>query len=128
MSGLVQVFLHINFHTRENEPWITQARESELLPFWGKLLLELDCKLIQGGAAPDHAHLLIQISHEFSIQELIRRLKGASSHWIHRRWPELKDSGWQIGYAAFSVDPKALKRVARYIQGQREHHGYCEPK
>ena len=123
MSGLIRVVLHINFHTRDDLPWITLEREAELVPFVAKLLQGVDCKLIQGGAASNHIHLLLEMSPALSIQELVRRIKGASSHWIHRRWPELKEEGWQNGYAVHSVHPDGWDTVARYIQRQREHHG-----
>lgn len=85
MSSLIQVYLHVTFHTRDNLPWVTREREPEILAFLASSLLQAGSKLIQAGAADNHVHLRFGLSASHSIEETIRRVKGASSHWLHRR-------------------------------------------
>ena len=122
MSSLTRVYIHLTFHTRDNRPWMTIERESEVLIVLAATLQRTGSKLIQGGAADNHLHLLVDLSPSHSIEETVRRIKGASSHWLHRRWPELSEAGWQHGYAAHSVDYRNLDHVIAYIRDQRRHH------
>lgn len=70
----------------------------------------------------DHLHLLISLDPKISISELIKRIKGASSHWINQQ-NFLKDRfSWQTGYSAFSVSDSAIENVSNYIRNQKEHH------
>ena len=52
----------------------------------------------------------------------MHRLKGGSSTWIKDTFPELRNFGWQDGYAAFAVSKSLLLAVDKYIRRQPEHH------
>ena len=127
MSSNLRVFIHFCFHTRNNDPWVSEDREGELISLIGRILLDNDAKLIRGGCCDNHIHLLVKIPARMSVEELVRRIKGASIHWVHRRWPELADAGWQHGYAGFSVDYRNLRPVYDYIKNQRQHHSGNQP-
>jgi REP element-mobilizing transposase RayT len=57
-----------------------------------------------------------------AIAEAIGKIKGSSTYWIHQSFPEKSQFAWQRGYAAFSVSKSNVAAVARYIEGQKEHH------
>jgi REP element-mobilizing transposase RayT len=70
----------------------------------------------------DHTHALIDLPTCYSIEEVIKLLKGGSSYWInHHRLIEERFA-WGLGYGAFSVSHSDVGRVARYIANQEEHH------
>lgn len=122
MSSLVKIFVHVTFHTKLDEPWLTAEVEAELLPWIGQILLNMDAKLVEGGCFDNHVHLLLELPPKSCIEDVVRRAKGSSSHWLRRRWPELKTAGWQQGFAAFSVDYRNPQPVIDYIRNQRSHH------
>ncbi|MGE3802906.1 MAG: transposase [Candidatus Kapaibacterium sp.] len=71
---------------------------------------------------PDHVHALIDLPVHISIADIVKRLKGASSHWInHQNLIEPKFS-WGRGYGVFSVSHSHKERVVQYIANQEEHH------
>ena len=82
----------------------------------------LDCKVFIANGVVDHIHLLISLSPKISVVELVRTIKSNSSRWIHEKFLEHKDFGWQDGYSAFSVSYSGINDVAKYIKGQQEHH------
>lgn len=71
---------------------------------------------------PDHVHLLVKLSPNKSIADVLRELKADSSGWIHKEFPALQAFSWQLGYAAFTVSESQVERVRQYIRNQKHHH------
>ena len=71
---------------------------------------------------PEHTHALIDLPTNLSIEELIKLLKGSSSHWINEQKLVKGRFAWGRGYGAFSVSHSDVDRVANYIARQEEHH------
>jgi putative transposase len=70
----------------------------------------------------DHIHTLIDLPTSISIEECIKLLKGASSHYINQNGLTKGKFRCGKGYGAFSVSPSRLVEVVMYIQSQEEHH------
>jgi len=71
---------------------------------------------------PDHAHVLVDLPTSLPIDELVKLLKGSSSHWIDQNRLIPGKFSWARGYGAFSVSHSGVEQVARYIARQEEHH------
>ncbi len=56
------------------------------------------------------------------MSDVIRDMKAGSSGWQTRVFPELENSSWQRGYAAFTVSASMVEQVRRYIANQPVHH------
>lgn len=54
--------------------------------------------------------------------DLVEKIKTRSSKWIKDKGEEFANFYWQRGYGGFSVNPKRIDVVKRYIQNQEEHH------
>ena len=54
--------------------------------------------------------------------KLMEEVKGHSSKWIKTKGKEFSNFYWQNGYGAFSVKPKEVDHLIKYIRNQREHH------
>jgi REP element-mobilizing transposase RayT len=70
----------------------------------------------------EHVHALIDLPTKYSIEETIKLLKGASSHWVNQNRIIAAKFSWGRGYGAFSVSHSNVNDVARYIANQEEHH------
>jgi len=70
----------------------------------------------------DHAHALIDLPTNKTIEEVIHLFKGSSSHWINENRLIKGRFAWGRGYGAFSVSHSDLDKVANYIARQEEHH------
>ena len=117
-----QILLHIVFSTKERHPFITPHIRPRLYDYIGGIIRQQRGVLYAIGGMPDHVHLLIRWRPDESVSDLMRRVKGASSHWIHETYPELAAFAWQAGYAAFSVSKSSENAVKAYIANQEEHH------
>lgn len=71
---------------------------------------------------PDHVHVLFLQNPQKSISDLIKQIKGSSSHFMNREELILKKFAWQAGYASFSVSESQLAVVYNYIKNQKQHH------
>ena len=71
---------------------------------------------------PDHVHLLIKSSKNFTDASFMKELKGGSSVWMNENNLITGRFQWQAGYGWFSVSPKDTDEVIAYIENQAEHH------
>jgi REP-associated tyrosine transposase len=74
------------------------------------------------GGVADHVHLLVRFPARLSIADLVKQVKGSSSHLLNQR---LKvPFKWQGGYGGFTVSKSKLRVVPEYILNQEQHHQY----
>lgn len=71
---------------------------------------------------PDHVHVLFLQNPQKTISDIIKQIKGSSSHFINRGELIPERFAWQTGYAAFAVSESQLNAVYNYIKNQKEHH------
>ena len=74
----------------------------------------------------DHAHLLVQYRADESVAQVVQKLKGGSSMFLRRDFPELEEWTWEggfwaDGYFAESVGTSQEEMIRRYIREQAQH-------
>ena len=70
----------------------------------------------------DHVHALLDLPTNLSIEDVVQRFKGSSSHWINSNDVIKGKFAWGRGYGAFSVSESNVDAVAKYIANQENHH------
>ena len=110
-----RLFYHLVWPTRNRDPLISSVIENELFSYISKKARELDCKVIEINGIEDHIHVIIEIPPKNSISDVIKKIKGASSH-------EFKGLYWATGYGAFTVSERNLGAANEYVRNQKEHH------
>ncbi|HZS45244.1 MAG TPA: transposase [Blastocatellia bacterium] len=55
-----------------------------------------------------------KLRQDNAVSDVIRDMKAGSSGWQTRVFPELENSSWQRGYAAFTVSASLVEQVRRY--------------
>ncbi|HYI08630.1 MAG TPA: IS200/IS605 family transposase [Thermoanaerobaculia bacterium] len=113
---------HVTFSTKQRQPSITPDLEERLLPYLGGIVRQLGGMALAANAVPDHVHLLVTLPPTIAISEAVGKIKGSSSKWVHDSFSERRLFAWQRGFGAFSVSRSNVATVARYIEGQKEHH------
>jgi putative transposase len=116
------LFYHVVFSTKQRTKFIRPEIEQRVWAYLGGVASRQGAKTVQIGGMEDHVHVLLMAPPKVSPAELVRRIKGDSSRWIHEVFPELRNFGWQDGYGVFSVSRSNVPQVVKYIQNQREHH------
>ena len=69
----------------------------------------------------EHIHLFVELPTTLSIAELMKNLKGTSSHFVNDKLQPHDIFKWQGNYSAFTVSRWGVKKVIDYIQKQKEH-------
>ena len=119
---LYSSFTHIVFSTKNRFKFIPPEIETQLYAYIGGLLKNYDCVLLAAGGASDHIHLLVSLSKNHLVPDLVGKMKRNSSAWLKSKSPMLSKFGWQDGYSAFSVGHAQIPAVKKYIADQKEHH------
>jgi putative transposase len=70
----------------------------------------------------DHVHCLIAMACDQNIAQIMKLLKGDSSHFANSQSLFEIDFEWADDYYAVSVSQSHVEIVRNYIKGQEEHH------
>jgi putative transposase len=117
-----KIWIHAIWSTKERVPLIHQSIEQKVHQFLAEQLRELGCPVRIINGMPDHVHCLFLLNPQKSITEVIKQIKGSSSHFINQNNLMAEKFSWQTGYAAYSVSQSVLDKVFHYIQNQKQHH------
>ena len=115
-----KLIYHIVFSTKERLPLIVPEIRDRLYEYLGGVIRGEKGSLMEIGGMPDHVHILARFGAAIAVSEMLKRIKGSSSHWLSQEtgtW-----FAWQNGYGAFSVSESQVAAVRKYIQQQEEHH------
>ncbi|MEX1002847.1 MAG: IS200/IS605 family transposase [Crocinitomicaceae bacterium] len=117
-----KIWIHAIWATKERKPLISGAIEKKVYDFVSAQLREQGCPVRIINGMPDHIHCLFLLSPQKSIAEVIKQIKGSSSHYINQNNLIEKKFAWQTGYAAYSVSESVVEKVFLYINNQKQHH------
>jgi putative transposase len=117
-----KIWIHAIWATKERMPLISGAIEKTVYEFISAQLREQGCPVRIINGMPDHVHCLFLLSPQKSIAEVIKQIKGSSSHYINQNNLISEKFAWQTGYAAYSVSESSVEKVFHYIYNQKKHH------
>lgn len=117
-----KIWIHAIWSTKERIPFIHFNAEQKIYQLIMEQFLELDCPLKIINGMPDHIHCLFLLNPQKSIADVIKQVKGSSSHFINQNNLIEEKFSWQTGYAAYSVSESVVNNVFQYIKTQKEHH------
>ena len=117
-----EIYLHINWHVKDDRPMLNPDIEPLVYRF-----IQERCRKMKGvyfhgmGGTPTHVHLALNIEPHVTISELVKDLKGGSSHDLNTDLRR-KELYWQRGYGVVSFGKSHLDWVLKYLADQKEHH------
>ena len=115
-------WLHLTWETLRREPMMGKraaARASaNLLEYSHEKGIYMKINYFNS----EHTHALIDLPTNFTIEQVVKLLKGSSSHWINENHLVKGRFAWGRGYGAFSVSHSDAIKVANYISRPEEHH------
>ncbi len=110
------------FSTQERRPLLDDNLKPQLFAYLGGILRNLRGELLLVNGPRDHVHLLLLLPAPLSVSDLMEKVKGGSSRWVHERSPTRSSFAGRTGYAAFSVSHSDRERIRKYLANQEEHH------
>lgn len=117
-----QIYIQIVFAVKGRQNLIAKEHREELHKYITGIVSNRNQKLLSIFAMPDHIHILVSISPNISISDLVRDIKAGSSKFINdNKWTTGRFN-WQEGYGAFSYSKSNVDNVVKYILNQEHHH------
>ena len=117
-----KIWIHAIWATKNRMPFIQPAIEQQVYRFISNQLREQGCPVRIINGMPDHIHCLFLLPPNKSIADVIKQIKGSSSHYINHNDLIADKFSWQTGYASFSVSESVVDKVYQYIKNQNQHH------
>lgn len=121
-QSLSSILIHTIFSTKNREPLITPAIETQLHPYMAKIFRELKSPSLAIDGTSDHLHIVFSLGRVIKVADLVEEVKTESSKWIKTKGQEFRNFHWQKGYGAFSIGQSNVETLKRYIRGQKQHH------
>lgn len=117
-----KIWIHAIWATKERIPLIDAKSEIKIYDYLRKQLIEMGCPVRIINGMCDHVHCLFMLSPQKSIADVIKQIKGSTSHYVNEQNLISEKFAWQTGYAAYSVSESQLEKVFQYIKNQKQHH------
>jgi REP element-mobilizing transposase RayT len=120
--SLTKIWIHGIFGTKNRKHLIHADITKDVHIHLQERLEEMDCGVRIINGTSNHVHTLFLLSKEYSIAQVMKSIKGETSHWINQGDLVQSKFSWQVGYGGFSVSESDVKKVERYIKNQEMHH------
>ena len=118
-----KILVHLVWSTKNRLPFINSNIKQKLFTHIRQNALDKGIEIIEINGFVDHVHCLINLQYNQKIEDVVKLIKGESSHWINKN-NLLKDEffQWQAKYFAESVGVKDVGKIRGYIKNQEAHH------
>lgn len=117
------ISIHFVWATWDRQPLLQAELGRRVYRAIADQCAELSAQVIALGGIEDHVHLLVRLPASLSVADLVKTVKGSSSHLsTHEVLGHNHFFKWQRGYGAVSVSPRHVPKVSDCIARQREHH------
>ncbi len=122
-QSLSAVYVHVVFSTKDRKRFLQDIDlRIALHAYMGSVCKKLNCSPMRVDGVEDHVHILINLSRDTTLGNVIKETKRLSNIWLKAQSNDLHDFKWQRGYSCFSVSQSNLDSVVDYINRQAEHH------
>jgi len=117
-----RLYYHLVWSTKNREHLITPEIEKRLYAYLVHKAAELECFVYAINGWYDHVHLIMAIPPKHAVADVVKRLKGASSHDLNHAGELDATFAWQRGYGALSLGERQRPQAEAYVNNQKAHH------
>jgi len=118
----LRLYLHLVWATWDRLPLITPEIERPLHRCIQKEAQGKGCTVLALNGVADHVHLVVSLPATVTIAELVKQVKGVSSHFVNEELAPESTFKWQGFYGAFTVSRWDVEKIVAYVKRQKEHH------
>ena len=115
-------YYHLVWATKNRKPLIEAAFEKRLYAYMVKKAAELGAFVYIINGTENHIHIILSIPPKTSVADLVKLIKGASSHYINHVICPTEKFTWQRGYGCLTIGEKQRPIAENYVAKQKEHH------
>ena len=118
----VSLHYHFVWSTWDRAPRLTPILERRIHAAILARCEALGVVPIAVGGTDDHIHLLVGAPATLAPAEIMKNVKGATSHLINHAFGLAELFRWQGAYGVFAVSAERVLLVERYVLQQRARH------
>jgi REP element-mobilizing transposase RayT len=119
---ITKIWIHAMWSTKNRQAIIKPNYDQMLYSFINTQFAENGCIVKAINGMPDHIHCLFLMNNKKSLSDIIKSVKGASSHYVNEQNFIKEKFLWQDGYFAFSVSESNIEKTVEYIKNQKYFH------
>jgi REP element-mobilizing transposase RayT len=116
------LFLHLVWATWDRLPLITPRIERDLYRCIEDEARGKGCTVLALNGTDEHVHLVVSFPTTVTIAELVKQVKGVSSHMANSVLLAETQFKWQGYYGAFTISRWDVDQIVQYVKRQKEHH------
>lgn len=117
----LRMYVHLIWASWDRKPVLTPQLRGKVFTCMQEDCAKLNAELFAAGGTADHVHALVRLPATLCVADLVRQLKGSSSHLLNHECG-LSGFRWQGAYAAFTLSKSLGRQVRQYILNQEKHH------
>lgn len=118
----IKIWVHAIIGVKYREAVISPEIEEAVHGFIRQEFSKCNCFLDSLNGTADHIHAQFLLNPDLTIRQVMKQVKGASSHSINQSKLLKHKFAWQVGFGAFSTSESQVARLRGYIRKQKEHH------
>jgi REP element-mobilizing transposase RayT len=118
----VKVWIHLVWTTKHRKPLLDDSIRARVLEHIRQNAKAKGIFIDHIDGYHEHVHVLISLGTDQKIAEVVKLLKGESSHWINQEQLVEGNFQWQHEYFAVGVSESIVDKVRAYIRKQEKHH------
>jgi len=117
-----RTYYHLVWATKNREHLIQPSIENRLYAYIVRKAAELDVRIYAINGWFDHVHLIVSIPPKQALADVVKHLKGASSHDLNHACGLDYHFAWQRGYGALTLGERQRPMAEEYVRNQKVHH------
>lgn len=113
---------HIIFCPKYRRKVLINGIDERLKEILYDIAEEIDVEIKALEVMPDHVHMFIEFDPRISLHDVVKRLKGRSSHILREEYPSLKKklpSLWTRSYFSCTIGHISEETIKQYVESQK---------
>lgn len=121
LGGIYNINYHLVWTPKRRKPVLVGLIEQELKEVLIQKSSEIEVSIESMEIMPDHVHLFVSAPPKVSPHQIVKKLKGASSNVLRKKYPQLLKLPclWSSSYYCGTVGHVSESVVKHYIENQK---------
>jgi len=111
----ISMYLHLVWATSDRLPLITRDIRRPLYRCIESEARDMECTVLALNGMEEHVHLVVSLPTTVAIAELVKQVKGVSSHLVNAETAHKAQFKWQGYYGAFTVSRWDVDQIVHYV-------------
>jgi putative transposase len=120
--SFTSIWTHALWSTKDNLQLIQPNIEAIIYSYLALEFSEIECPVRIINGMPDHVHCLFLSNPRLSLCDIMKQVKGSSSHRINEENLTVEKFSWQRGFVACSVSESLVEQTYQHILNQKDYH------